>query len=152
MQQWLFPGLRFGCRGNITAWIFKASNISFAFGSGLPGFEVWYNNSNFFEYDRKHAAATELELLSLENTGDSVFEYRLPEPISVEEGDFLGIRYPVNGNTVLGVLFLEMGPGNANASYRRNEDSNIFSRTRSIFETDNAHVPLVSALIGKQVA
>ena len=150
MQQWLFPGLRFGSKGNVTSWIFRAADTAFVFGSGLPGFEVWHENDDATVAVRRHQTSEEIELHCVDSPSGFIFEYRLASPITVEEGDLFGIRYPVNGNTVLRVLFLEMGPGNANASYLRNEEINFFRIPGDAVEIDDAHVPLVTAVFSKQ--
>jgi len=86
-----------------------------------------------------------------ELTGDSpVYEYVLQEPVSVQEGDVLGIQLPVvNQNNVeqLDFEFLDLGDGNAPDSYRRT----FFGITIAIalVTRDQQYVPLITAVIGE---
>ena len=106
VQQWVFPGLRFSCSGNITSWIFRAENSSSRFATNLrPRFEVWFENdaTEAVNFNRRHAASEDLELLRYDSPDDPVYEYRLPAPIciAVEENDLLGLFFPAAGQLEL---------------------------------------------------
>ena len=104
------------------------------------------------DFNRRHEASEDLELLRYDSPDDPVYEYRLPAPIVVVENDLLGLYFPAVGRfESLRMLFLDMGEGNASTSYRRNVNNEIFPIQSSFVSTDNAHVPLVSAVFGKQL-
>ena len=104
------------------------------------------------DFNRRHAASEELELLRYDSPDDPVYEYRLPAPIAVEEKDLLGLFFPEAGQSEsLRVLFLDVGEGNASTSYRRNQNGQFLSTQGILVRTDNTHVPLVSAVFGKQL-
>ena len=151
--QWLFPGIKFTCNGNVTSWIFRAETGP-ASGSPivglpeLPLMNVWRENINTplipDDYVRVEAGSGSEEEL----VGDGpVYEYILRSPVEVREDDVFGIFLPYGGDERLRLLFSDMGDGGAPISYRRTIVGAIFDTLA--FDTDERYIPLATAVIGK---
>jgi len=108
VRQWAFPSMVFNCTGNVTRWIFRAQDTGLNNGM-FPQISTWRDVPfiRFTTFQRINVSGSAEEL-----TGDGpVYEYVLQEPVSVEEGDVLGIGLPVvNLNNVeqLDFEFLDM--------------------------------------------
>ena len=112
---WLFPSIVFNCSGNITKWIFQARLNPAGNDGSLPEFQVW----------REHVAAANVpdDYIRVPRDGvadsqtfdDPVYEYVLNPPIEVQDGYIFGVR--ANENNRIFVEYLDMGEGNASASY-----------------------------------
>ena len=161
VRQWVFPSMVFNCSGNVTRWIFRAQETGLDSGE-FPRISTWRDSPftpQTTDFVRVGASGSAEEL-----TGDGpVYEYVLQEPVSVQEGDILGIELPVGfqGNfrdnvEQLDFEFLDMGDGNAPDSFRRS----FFGRSVNIAQLasgvnpfglirDQQYVPLIAAVIGE---
>jgi len=149
VRQWVFPGIVFNCIGNVTRWIFRAQGTGLNNGM-FPQISTWR--------DVPFVRFTTLQRISVsgsaeELTGDGpVYEYVLQEPVSVQEGDVLGIGLPVvNQNNVeqLDFEFRNLGDGNAPNSYRRTFFGMSITFASPLVTTDRQYVPLITAVIGE---
>jgi len=149
VRQWVFPSMVFNCIGNVTRWIFRAQDTGLNNGM-FPQISTWR--------DVPFVRFTTLQRISVsgsaeELTGDGpVYEYVLQEPVSVQEGDVLGIGLPVvNQNNVeqLDFEFRNLGDGNAPNSYRRTFFGMSITFASPLVTTDRQYVPLITAVIGE---
>ena len=151
VTQWLFPGIKFTCNGNVTSWIFRAE-VGRGPGSNnilpeLPLMNIWRENANTplnpDDYQVEARSGSEEELV-----GDGpVYEYVLQSPVEVREDDVFGIFLPYGGDERLRLLFSDLGDGGAPISYRRTVVGAIFDTLA--FDTDERYISLVTAVIGK---
>ena len=95
VRQWVFPSMVFNCTGNITRWIFRAQDTGLDT-EMFPQISTWRDipSLRLTTFHRISVSGSVEEL-----TGDGpVYEYVLQEPVSVQEGDILGLRLPQISN------------------------------------------------------
>ena len=150
VRQWVFPSTVLNCTGNITRWIFRAQDTGLNNGM-FPRISTWRDlpltRTPTFQRISVSGSAEEL-------TGDGpVYEYVLQEPVSVQEGDVLGIGLPVvNLSDIVEQLdfeFLDLGDGNAPDSYRRFFFGMSINVASPLLRRDRQYVPLITAVIGE---
>ena len=157
VRQWVFPSMVFNCTGNVTRWIFRAQNTGLDT-EMFPQISTWRDiPSTPLPTDFQRISVSG----SAELTGDGpVYEYVLQEPVSVQEGDILGIGLPVvnlrENVEQLDFEFLDLGNGNAPNSYRRfffgrNINTALLATRDQPFGVtrDQQYVPLITAVIGE---
>ena len=134
-NSWQFEAMTIQCTGNITSWIFRATE-NLALPSGMPQFGIMSLNISI---GSTFSGAGELR------GQGPVYEYVLQDPIEVRGNAFLVIQFPNNGTESLQLEMLDAGEGNAPVSCRS------FRIQDSIVEitADNRHIPLVAPVMGK---
>ena len=157
VRQWVFPSMVFNCTGNVTRWIFRAQDTGLDT-EMFPQISTWRDipSLRLTTFQRISVSGSAEEL-----TGDGpVYEYVLQEPVSVQEGDILGIGLPVvnlrENVEQLDFEFLDLGNGNAPNSYRRFffgrsiNTALLATRDQPFGVTrDQQYVPLITAVIGE---
>ena len=150
VRQWVFPSMVFNCTGNITRWIFRAQDTGLDT-EMFPQISTWRDipSLRLTTFQRISVSGSAEEL-----TGDGpVYEYVLQEPVSVQEGDVLGIGLPVvNLSDIVEQLdfeFLDLGDGNAPDSYRRTFFGMSITFASPFVTRDRQYVPLITAVIGE---
>ena len=151
VRQWVFPSMVFNCTGNVTRWIFRAHDTGLDT-EMFPQISTWRDvpfTRPTTDFERVSVSGSEEELI-----GDGpVYEYILQEPVSVQEGDVLGIQLPVenfqNNLEQLDFEFLDMGDGNAPESYRRTFSGISINIASLLVTRDQQYVPLITAMIGE---
>jgi len=147
VRQWVFPSMVFNCTGNVTRWIFRTQDTGLNNGM-FPEISTWRDIPfiRFTTLQRISVSGSEEELTG----GGPVYEYVLQEPVSVQEGDVLGIGLPVVNNVEqLGFEFLDLGDGNAPDSYRRTFFGMTITFASLLVTRDRQYVPLITAVIGE---
>ena len=89
VRQWVFPSMVFNCTGNVTRWIFRAQDTGLDT-EMFPQISTWRDipSLRLTTFQRISVSGSAEEL-----TEDGpVYEYVLQEPVSVQEGDILGIQ------------------------------------------------------------
>ena len=132
---WLFPNtLVFSCSGLLGGWIFKSevtTNLSAV--DNLPLFQVFYNDTTELSTDEQFRlrvgtdAVPRVQAISK----DGVYEYTLPYPVNVQEGDVVAIIYqqhPTIGRSFLPVAFRATSDNNEASYYH------MFIRFITLFE------------------
>ena len=150
VRQWVFPGMVFNCTGNVTRWIFRARDTGLST-EMFPQISTW-RDVPFIRLTTFHRISVSGSVEEL--TGDGpVYEYVLQEPVSVQEGDVLGIGLPVvNLSDIVEQLdfeFLDLGDGNAPDSYRRTFFGMSITFASPLVTRDRQYVPLITAVIGE---
>ena len=130
---WRFEAITFQCTGNITSWIFRATE-NLALPSGLPLFGI--TNLNI-PIDSTFSGEGELR------GQGPVYEYVLQDPIEVRGNAFLVIQFPYNGTESLQLEMLDAGEGNAPLSCRSFRISDFVELTE-----DTRNIPLVTPVMG----
>ena len=150
VRQWVFPSMVFNCTGNVTRWIFRAQDTGLDT-EMFPQISTWRDipSLRLTTFQRISVSGSAEEL-----TEDGpVYEYVLQEPVSVQEGDILGIQLPVenfqNNLEQLDFEFLDMGDGNAPESYRRTFSGISINIASLLVTRDRQYVPLITAVIGE---
>ena len=153
-EQWIFPELRFTCRGVVTKWIFK--------GQGIPQssncrarLSTWrldrnFNTGSTAVYNRVSITDTSRARIIQQN--GSVLTYEVAtRGIHVQRNDIFGIEiesrsHVVSKLNVLGVR--DTSRSVASRSYRRSgSGSIIFISPATRFESN--YFPLVEAVMGE---
>ena len=132
---WLFPNtLVFSCSGLLGGWIFKSevtTNLSAV--DNLPLLQVFYNDTRESSPDEQFrprvgtGAVPRVKTISK----DGVYEYTLPSPVNVQEGDVVAIIYqqhPTIGKNFLPVAFRATSDNNEASYYH------TFIRFTTLFE------------------
>ena len=143
---WLFSSIVFNCSGNITKWIFQARLNPAGNDGSLPEFQVWREHVATANVLDDYIRVTPRDGVADSQTFDGpVFEYVLNPPIEVQEGYIFGVH--ANENNSIFVEYLDMGEGNAPASYYyRSLLSTPVLRAGTL---DQRFLPLVTAVISK---
>ena len=163
--QWLFPFLRFTCRGNITRWRVRVEEIELDFEAedqwNIPQLTTWKESqvqgpsSLFRPTAYEQVSITNETLSTIRMKEGSVFEYNLAIPIEVEPGHIVGIRLPLNMETrhsrTSKPLFLELLSGNASMySYIKLENSTlVVIPPAEVVPPLQTFIPLISVRIGE---
>lgn len=132
-NRWQFDSMRLNCTGNITSWIFRATE-NLALPSGIPQFGILNLNIPVGT-----TFSGEGELIGQ----GPVYEYVLQDPIEVRGDAFLSILFPNNGTESLQLEMLDLGQGNAPLSERTFRISDFVVLTQDI-----RHIPLVIPVMG----
>ena len=142
---WLFPSIVFNCSGNITKWIFQARMNPEGNDGSLPEFQVWREHVTTANVPDDYSVVSRDDVAELQDVDGPVFEYVLNPPIEVQEGYIFGVH--ANENNRIIVEFLDMGDGNAPASYYYRSLLSIpVLRAGTL---DQRFLPLVTAVISK---
>ncbi len=150
VRLWLFPSMKFNCSGNITGWIFQAESSDS--GTELPRMQVWRENPisvDALDYLLQSSSGSEGELSKVGAT-ESVYKYVLEYPVSVEEGDILGIALPPAANSNLLLQFQDFGAVGAPESYLTPIISSIFLAVSQL-GVNAQFLPLVTGVIGEYI-
>ena len=91
-RQQLHPDMRFTCNGVITKWIIGAERLEDGMLIRFPELQVWRQANNSTTYQKVNG--TVISVLRVKRGGNDIVEYELPQPISVESGDILGVFEP----------------------------------------------------------
>ena len=131
-QDVFFKDIRLNCNGTIRSIIVGANHS--ANQPNFPELRIWHNG----QFSSPHLSIvlnTSYEII------DNATWYNISQPISVTEGDILGINQPTF-DTAGTVIF-----------YQRHNGPEIYVRmSNSEFESANAnHYPLISVIFGKSV-
>ena len=152
--EWIFPNsLRFPCSGLITRWIFRAETPERITDIVVPQWAVYYENDATIsdgpgDYNIRNLSGSLRELTRMDT---DVYQYELNNPVSVKEGDVLGIVY--NNIVTLNILrlsFFDLGTEQENPlSYRRVFKGIVFDAEDRFVQTESRYMPLVTAVMGK---
>ena len=164
--QWLFPFLRFTCRGNITHWRLRVEEIvDFDFEAedqwNIPQLVTWRESQvpdplNLFRptaYER--VSITNESLSTIRMNEGSVYEYNLAVPTAVEPGDIVGITLPLNmemrHKRTIKPLLLELLRGNASLYSHIKLDNSTLAGIPplEIVQPLQTFIPLISVRIGR---
>jgi len=135
-QQRIIPGIRFTCTGMLTKWIIGAQRTLTQTTSHLQ-LQIWRRRPfTINQFDRTNYFS---DLTDLNATDDlNVYEYVPNSPLQFQANDLLGLFQPHSTDTQ---VYYQVGGGPRN--YASNEDSPLFSFTRSGWGVDR-DVPLVA--------
>ena len=164
--QWIFPFLRFTCRGNITRWRVRVEEIDLDFREGdlarwnVPQLATWRETevsgpqSPFkpMAYERVSITNDTLQTVTIEG---SVYEYILPIPTEVEPGDTVGITLPINMDIRLSrttkPLLLELVSGNSSlySHIKLDNATVVVIPPAQVVLPVQTFIPLISVQIGE---
>jgi hypothetical protein len=165
--QWLFPFIRFTCRGNITRWRVRVEQIDPDFEAedlvqwNVPQLMTWREMqvqgppSLFRPTAYERVSITNKSLSTIRMVEGSVYEYNLPTPTEVQPGDIVGIQLPLNmelrQRRTTKPLFLELLNGNASMySYIKLDNSTLaVIPPADVIQPLQTFIPLISVKIGE---
>ena len=163
--QWLFPFLRFTCRGTITRWRVRVEEIDLDFEAEdqwhIPQLSTWRKSqvegppSLFRPTVYERVSITNKTLSTIRMDRGSVYEYELVTPTEVESGDIVGIQLPLNmevrQSRTIKPLFLELMSGNAsiNSHIKLENSTLVVISSVEVVQPLQTFIPLISVRIGE---
>ncbi len=153
-RRWLFHNtLVFNCTGNLSGWIFRGESVrNVGTITNLPLLQVYHETTGFLNQPRYDIRPGSEAVPSVSNRStNGVYEYTLPSPVEVQEGDVVMIQYQQSPQ--LDTNFLQMAfSDNATDGVSRRDmrGGTFFEITDTVFQQDDdQYVPILTALMGK---
>ena len=163
--QWIFPNIKFTCSGEVSEWILRVNTTTTEPNDvhrSIPQISIWRVSVDFPEQTSyiQHSITNET-LATVTVTDDSIYRYRLSQPVQVQSGDILGIVMPVEeeeNRRSVKPFFLDLGLPEANLSIfscaRLGSSDTIFIRHNDQpcgtgHRTQTRYLPQISVIIGK---
>ena len=146
----VIPGLSFTCTGTITSLLLGADVRTEVNGSRdqYPEVQIWRTGS-FDSYVRR--SRTNITLTVGNSSTDGVLQYNLANPISIQDGNLLGVYQPPESDSVVRLYYID-DPSAPVANFRNNSNAplNFILPSANPATISNHHV-LILPITGKTV-